>query len=119
MGIRRFSYHVHDGEVYVFFADGYDSPCFYEVEPSTVGQYTGITDKNGVKIFDGDMVRINGDDIGAWKGADHNAMIAFLDGGFCAIDENVRIYSLSRVDFDIEVIGNIHDNPKLLEEENE
>jgi uncharacterized phage protein (TIGR01671 family) len=92
-----------------------------EVYPETVGQYTGLTDKNGKKIFEGDIVRILGNQsVEDWKNVNYNALIAFLDGGFCAIDGTIedhafRRYALARMDFDLEVIGNIHDNPELLD----
>lgn len=96
---------------------------WHEVDPDTVGQYTGLTDKNGKKIFEGDIVRILGNqDVEDWKNVDYTALIAFLDGGFCALDGTIedhgfRRYALARLDFDLEVIGNTHDNPDLLNKE--
>ena len=90
------------------------------VAPSSIGQFTGLTDKNGKKIFEGDIVRVLGNQqVDDWKNVDYVALIAFLDGGFCAIDGTVeehafRRYALTRLDFALEVIGNIHDNPELL-----
>ena len=94
-----------------------------DVIPETVGQFIGLTDKNGKKIFEGDIVNVLGNqDVDDWKNVNYNALIAFLDGGFCAIDGTkeehaVRRYALARMDFELEVIGNIHDNPELLEED--
>lgn len=94
-----------------------------EINPDTVGQFTGLTDKIGKKIFEGDIVRILGNQsVDDWKDVDYTALIAFLDGGFCAIDGTVeehgfRRYALARMDFSLEIIGNIHDNPELLEGE--
>ena len=93
----------------------------YAVKSETVGQFTGLTDKNGKKIFEGDVVHILGNqDVEDWKNVDYNALIAFIDGGFCAIDGTIeehgfRRYALARMDFGVEVVGNIHDNPELLE----
>ena len=87
----------------------------------TVGQFTGLTDKNGKKIFEGDIVRVLGNQqVDDWKNVDYVALIAFLDGGFCAIDGTVeehgfRRYALARMDFSLEIIGNQFDNPELLE----
>lgn len=92
-----------------------------EVNPETVGQFTGLTDKNGKKIFEGDIVHVLGNQqVEDWKNVNYNALIAFIDGGFCAIDGTIedhgfRRYGLCRMDFDLEIIGNIHDNPELLE----
>lgn len=90
---------------------------------STVGQYTGLLDKNSTKIFEGDIVHILGNqDVEDWKNVNYIALIMFIDGGFCAIDgteENHSFarYSLCRMDFELEVIGNIYDNPELLKGE--
>lgn len=78
------------------------------VDPSTVGEFTSLTDKNGKKIFEGDIVR-NGDYtmIVVWCDFHAAFMLAFcVDGDYFEAISNSHIY--------LEVIGNIHDNPELL-----
>ncbi len=79
----------------------------------TVGQYTGLCDKNGNKIFEGDIVK------------DYNGAIGFVDymqkySGFVIepinSDKDIDIYGYVSEISGIEVIGNIHDNKELLEE---
>ena len=92
-----------------------------KVAPETVGQFTGLFDKNGKKIFEGDIVHVLGNQqVEDWKNVNYIGSIAFLDAGFCVIDGTIedhalRRYQLPRLDFDLEVIGNVHDNPELLE----
>lgn len=94
------------------------------VDPATVGQYTGLTDKNGVKIFEGDIcdftvfdcldndtqyrgvVVYSGSRFMLWKSADNEYYGA--DGGF-DLDWVVA------QDDEFEIIGNIHDNQELFE----
>ena len=96
------------------------------VLPETVGQFTGLTDKNGVKIFEGDLVKTNG------KGKNYMAnkfyTVEFIDGAFCITAKVVKTgcdFSITIRDamfkakhygetLEMEVIGNIHDNPELL-----
>ena len=88
---------------------------FVNVFPETVGQYTGLTDKNGKKIFEGDIVRcISMTDMA-------NMIVIFEDGEFrMVLCEKYKDY-ISGCGFyaircfDKEIIGNIHDNPELLE----
>ena len=101
-----------------------DNPCdgfWFDVDPATVGQYTGLRDKNGKKIFEGDRVRYP-DNIGYVEyDEDWNEGVVDWD------DEEMLFYftnrwSVAMGDFDVvdgkmmdvEVIGNIHDNPELL-----
>lgn len=96
----------------------------FEVEKKTVGQYTGLTDKNGDKIFEGDILESiaseNKEDWKIWQ-------VNFEDGSF--VFDSVRKSIKSRRKYKYEQnllcvdeiefyglvrIGNIHDNPELL-----
>ena len=83
----------------------------YEVSSETLGQYTGLNDKNGKKIFEGDLVRAENICNGyTWFGS-----VVWWNGCFAiqgVIARNVPAIDLFR---EYEVIGNIHDNPELLE----
>ena len=91
------------------------------VEPDTIGQFTCLYDKNGKEIYEGDIIRIptkHGDDV-FWIGYESSHIGAFC---LCEDDDcNSRFVSIfgrnyDYEPFDCEVIGNIHDNPKLLEQ---
>ena len=79
--------------------------------PETVGQYTGLTDKNGVKIFEGDILKFRS---GIYSVEWDNEHSKFLqrDGQF---SRELHIWIAKS-----EIVGNIHDNPELLKgEEND
>ena len=90
-----------------------------EVVPETVGQFTGLTDKNGKKIFEGDIVRAvlpksNAIPEFVWP----DMVVGFSEGAFSAMRGRycTPLYSFAPA-VELEVIGNVHDNPELMEGE--
>lgn len=94
---------------------------FFEVDPSTTGQYTGLTDKNGKKIIEGDIVNAYNEINGCIKFGEYKYPYEVgIHLGFYVEWENQYGYSSMRKDLGywkdkIEVIGNATDNPELLE----
>ena len=99
---------------------------WHEVIPETVGQFTGLTDKNGKEIFEGDIIRVTEEDEDSitGNGFEHIGIVKYGCNGKFVSDyqtsfilhcktwykEEGLLYS---VRYGYEIIGNIHDNPEL------
>ena len=85
-----------------------------EVDPSTIGQYTGLTDKNGYRLFDADVVT------GYFK---NETIVGYIiygsDASFFIQRKGLFGIGLNNASDWIKVIGNVHDNPELLDNINE
>ena len=93
--------------------------CWYKVDPSTVGQYTGLKDKNGKKIFEGDMIKPFDDEIDKMVVEFHYGqflLCLYGERGYLAEYGCFESEPLSSYGDDIEIIGNIHYNPEYMKE---
>lgn len=125
--------------------EGYDfSEDYEDVDPDTIGQYTGLKDADGKEIYEGDIVRVEEywnklmeieheyddfeifslDEIKGDKRKEFITQVFWEDGAFMVQDSDISGYSLfmffgdmrkSQPIFITNVIGNIHDNPELIE----
>lgn len=94
-------YHIEDMTIGVF-PNEFQSGLTETVDPESICEFTGMTDKNGKKIFEGDIIKW---DAKEW-GAEYCEPVVW-DYSFLGVRQN------DWKEF-CEVIGNIHDNPELL-----
>lgn len=92
----------------IFTGDGFN--WYYKIDPSTLCQYTGLTDKNGKKVFEGDRMETkykDEDEVFVMKGTVvyiKNSFMVLLDDGWNILEDLDAIYLAQA-----RVIGNIHD----------
>jgi len=113
---------VKENHVYISLYE--DADFLVEVDPETVGQFTGLHDKNGVKIFEGDILECKIRYGMGTKLEKEHRVVLWEDRGFCTKIITSRYsdglspgsWSLPEIQAFIsnKVIGNIHDNPELL-----
>jgi len=73
-------------------------------------QFTGLKDVKAKEIYEGDIVHCEND----YQGTDYTGKVMFFNGGFCVWTGGFRDYVWE--DLIPEIIGNVHENPKLLED---
>ena len=111
-----YGYYQEYPEGYVHIQNAWND--WFPVIPESVGQFTGIVDMNGVKIFEGDYIKL--DDVVKRTFETHDGYVWYNHGTFfihnnrCSMLDSLH----TLVDFNYvmrgKVIGNIHDNPELL-----
>ena len=82
------------------------------IKEETIGQYTGLRDKNGTRIFEADIVKV----YDVYCNETVVGVVEFCDGSFRIYDKNFTSYDRWMY-YEVEVIGNVYDNQELLKGE--
>lgn len=85
--------------------------CGIDVLPETVGEYTGLKDRNGVEIYESDIVRFSEHYYGDTRVKES---IELIKWNVCQWNDSLWVGYYNHPEW-CEVIGNIHENPELLE----
>lgn len=102
-----FHSYANDDIAIAYYREGSKTPTFDAIFPESFGQYTGLTDKKGVKIFEGDIISIGDPNI--------KYITMWRNDGFCAKQIGASSYiGLTYWASDIEVLGNVRDNAELM-----
>ena len=101
--------------------DGDTVPWFANVDPASVGQFTGLLDKNGKEIYEGDIITVSGryPRVALWDKMMWALMPTeyYHDAYFWVMNlQHPRPDWWEEFSDEFEIIGNIHDNPELLKE---
>ncbi|ENJ5107224.1 hypothetical protein AB1M27_002612 [Listeria monocytogenes] len=100
-------------EIGAYISNSAGAPFAYQIRPETIGQYTGLKDKNGKKIFEGDIVDISVYDRLDWSSI--KGKVVFLNGAWLVEDVGHFAITLQSETNEIEIIGNVHENLGLWE----
>ena len=95
------------GKIVEFEEDYFCTEFWYKVDTETVGQFTGMTDKKGKKLFEGDVYSMG----------EKNILYVVIFDKSQFIGKQVGNRSLAGLEYwksDIEIVGSVHDNPELL-----
>lgn len=89
----------------------------HSVDPATIGQFTGLLDKNGKEIYEGDILMLGSSDAGICEVKWNESQLAFCIRFYYERNLGTRpLGAWARDGKNIAILGNIHDNPELLNE---
>ena len=109
------------GKLFIGIPTDLDNPVhtmdWLEVAPASVGQFTGLLDKNGKEIYEGDILMLGSSDAGICEVKWNESQSAFCVRFYYERELGIKpLGAWAEIEKDIEIIGNIHDASELLNE---
>lgn len=114
-----YGYYVEDGFINICSHNEDDFLQYNIVDPETVGQFTGLLDRNGKEIYEGDLLQYSGTEFKPMVvevTVNHGAFGFRYYGFFPFVGHDNFTFISEGTDSHFEIIGNIHDTPHLMEQ---